>query len=226
MQAFACIETVSQRKTRRGRAGVAPRDRILEGAVDLLARYGLDAVTMRQLGEHVGLDNSSLYRHFRSKAELVDAALDRVAGELLASVGPAIDLARPLTLEAFEDACATAALYFFDHPAAARLMLHWILSMGAQGPGFDASAPAGDPSRPHGALVAAASRWLAAGARRGILRRHGQPEALVVLFAAILVRPATYGYLLHTLEPKRDRAAARKAWEQELRAVVRGAFAA
>jgi hypothetical protein len=41
---------------------------------------------------------------------------------------------------------------------------------------------------------------------------------------AVLMRPATYGYFLKSLEPKRTRAAARTAWEKELRAAVRGAF--
>ncbi len=218
---------LQQRPSRQsGRArerGAAPRDRILEQAVDLLALHGFDAMTMRHLGARVGLDNSSLYRHFESKAALVDAALDRVAGEVLSSIGPSVDLDRPLTLARLEDACAAVGLYFFDHPSAARLMLHWIMSTSALG--SSPSAPAADRSRPHGRLLETVSQWLASGSRRGVLRKHTQPEALVTLFGAILLRPATYGHLLQTLEPKRAKEAARKAWERELRAFVRGALA-
>jgi len=216
---------MSPRPLPSSRARVRPRDRILEQAVDLLALHGLDAMTMRQLGERVGLDNSSLYRHFASKGELVDAALDRVASEVLSHIEASVELARPLTLQDFEDACAHLGRYFFDHPRAARLLLHWFLSMGAKGPGFAASALATDVKRPHGRLFEGVRGWLASGVRRGVLRKHAQPEAIVILLGAILIRPATYGHLLRSLEPERDRAAARGAWERELRAVVRGAFA-
>jgi AcrR family transcriptional regulator len=208
------------------RRGGSPRERILEAAVELLALHGFDAMTMRHLGARVGLDNSSLYRHFRSKSDLVDATLDKVAGDVLASIGPSIDLSRPPTLATLEDACAAVGLYFFDHPASARLMLHWIMSMGASAPGFSPSAPAADRNRPHGQLLQTVSRWLASGSQHGVLRKHAQPEAIITLFGAVLLRPATYGHLLHSLEPKRDKEAARRAWARELRAFVRGAFGA
>ncbi|HEY0435175.1 MAG TPA: TetR/AcrR family transcriptional regulator [Phenylobacterium sp.] len=203
----------------------APRERILQHAIELFATLGFEATTMRRLGEAVGLDNSSLYRHFRSKAALADAVLDHVAAELVARVADRIQPSRPVTLQALEDVCATAGLYFFDQPAAARLMVHWLMSTGVDGPGLAVSIPATDVSRPGGALVAMLSAWLGAGVRGGVLRQHAMPEAVVILLGATLIRPATRGYLLASLEPKRTPAAARAAWEGELRATVRGAFA-
>lgn len=201
------------------------RDRILARAVELFAAYGFDAMTMRRLGDAVGLDNSSLYRHFPSKAALADAALDHVAEELLAVAAPQIDLSRPVTLQALEDGCSVAGLYFFDRPASARLMVHWIMSAGGDGPGFAVSVPATDASRPGGALLAILRTWLATGVRAGSLRDIAMPEAVVMLLGAILIRPATRGYLLVSQEPDRTPAAARAAWDAELRAAVRGAFA-
>jgi AcrR family transcriptional regulator len=201
------------------------RDRILVRAIELFAIHGFDAMTMRRLGDAVGLDNSSLYRHFRSKAALADAVLDHVAGELLARIARQIDPSRPVTLQALEDVCAAAGLYFFDHPASARLMVHWIMSVGVDGPGFAVSVPATDTSRPGGALLANLRSWLESGVRGGALREHAMPEAVVILLGAILIRPATRGHLLESMEPKRSVTAARTAWEKELRAAVRGAFA-
>jgi hypothetical protein len=74
-------------------------------------------------------------------------------------------------------------------------------------------------------LLALLREWLGQGVRRGALRRHAMPDAVVILFGAILLRPATYGHLLASMEPKRSRVAARNAWQKELRAAVRGAFA-
>ncbi len=191
----------------------------------LFAIHGFDAMTMRRLGDAVGLDNSSLYRHFRSKAELADAALDSVAGGIATAVGPYLDPSRPVSLQALEDLCAAAGLYLFDHPASARLMVHWIMSRGDDGDGFAVSVPTTDTSRPGGAVMMGLRAWLEAGVRAGALRAHASPEALVTLLGIVLIRPATQGYLLATLEPERSRAEARTAWEQELRAIVRGAFA-
>lgn len=201
------------------------RDRILARAIELFAIHGFDSMTMRRLGDAVGLDNSSLYRHFRSKAALADAVLDHVAGEVLARTARRIDPSRPVTLQALEDVCAAAGLYFFDHPASARLMVHWIMSMGVDGPGFAVSVPATDTSRPGGALLANLRSWLDAGVRNGALREHAMPEAVVILLGATLIRPATRGHLLESMEPNRTPTAARAAWEKELRAAVRGAFA-
>ena len=209
-------------KRERGRE---TRERILDSAVELFARHGFDAMTMRQLGDAAGLDNSSLYRHFPSKAALVDAVLDRVAGDVLSAIGARLDLAEPASLKALEDACVTVGLHLFDHPAAARLIVHWIMSMGDASDGFKLSVPAGDQSRPGGKMLALLRDWLDRGARQGLLRKQEAPESIVLLMGAVLIRPATYGYLLASLEPKRSRSAARAAWERELRAAIRGAFA-
>ena len=199
--------------------------RIVGAATELFALHGFEATTMRMLGDAVGLDNSSLYRHFAGKAEIANAVLDRTAADLLAAVAPLIDQAHTASLERLEDLAAAAGLHFFDRPLAARLALHWIMSRGDSAGGFAVSVPAGDVTRPSGKLMALLSDWLAQGARRGTLRKHAMPEAVIILFGAILLRPATQGDLLKSLEPRRTRAMARAAWEAELRAVVRGAFA-
>ena len=227
MQASACFHmrmTVRHLSPRSRKVG-SPRDRILDCAVELFAAHGFEAMTMRTLGDAVGLDNSSLYRHFASKTELAHAVLDRAAGGFLAAIETHVDPSRPATLDALEAMAAAAGGYFFDRPTAARLMVHWVMSMGADGPGFGVSVPASDTSRPGGKLLAYLRKWLGEGVRRGALRRHAMPDAVIILLGAILLRPATYGHLLASIEPKRSRAAARKAWESELRAAVRGAFA-
>jgi AcrR family transcriptional regulator len=215
----------AKRPSTRVQDGRSPRDRILDGAVELFAVHGFEAATMRMLGDAVGLDNSSLYRHFASKTELANAVLDRVAGNVLAAIGSHIGPSRPATLDALEAIAGAAGAYFFDRPAAARLMVHWVMSIGADGPGFGVSVPATDTNRPGGRLLGLLRTWLADGVRRGALRKHAMPDAVIILLGAILLRPATHGYLLASLEPKRSLITARKAWESELRAAVRGAFA-
>jgi len=202
-----------------------PRERIVARATELFAAHGFDAVTMRLLGDAVGLDNSSLYRHFPSKAALIDAVLDRIAADVLAAAAPLLSAATPLSLQSFEDICATIGRHLFDRPSIARLIVHWIMATGEEGAGYKVAVPMADKSRPPGKLLAALRERLDEAAAKGHLRCHATPEALVLLFGMIVVRPATYGHLLKSLEPRRRHDTARAAWEQELRAAVRGAFA-
>ena len=204
---------------------VSPRDRILSHAVELFAVHGFEAMTMRGLGDAVGLDNSSLYRHFASKAQLAHAALDQVSEAFLVAIQDQVAPSHQVSMARLEALAATAGSHFFDRPAAARLIVHWLMSVGEGGPGFGVSIPATDAARPGGKILKLLGEWLAEGVGRGAIRKHAVPDAIVILLGAILLRPATYSHLLASMEPNRSHAAARAAWEIELRAVVRGAFA-
>jgi len=209
-------------RTRRGRAS---RERVLDAAIDLFAAHGFAAVTMRELGAAAGLDNSSLYRHFPSKTALANAVLDHVSEELLGVLRPKIEVAAAPSLSVLVEAATAVGAHLFDRPAVARLLMHWLMSARQANENFVVSVRADDARRPAGRLAPLVSEWLARGARSGAFRRHEDPEALILLMGAVLLRPATFGHLLRSREPKRRRARAREAWERELSAAVRGAFA-
>jgi AcrR family transcriptional regulator len=57
------------------------RDRILQVALRLADESGADAVTMRRLGEELGFEAMSLYRHVANKKDLFDGMLDLVLAE-------------------------------------------------------------------------------------------------------------------------------------------------
>jgi AcrR family transcriptional regulator len=59
------------------------RERIVEGALELLDRAGLDAFSMRRLAEELGVGTRTIYGYFRSKDELLDAVVD-IGGERIA----------------------------------------------------------------------------------------------------------------------------------------------
>lgn len=59
-----------------------PRDKILETAVMLQARDGLEAVSMRAVAARIGVTPMSLYRHFSDREALVDAIAERGIGRL------------------------------------------------------------------------------------------------------------------------------------------------
>jgi AcrR family transcriptional regulator len=62
------------------------REQIAEAALSLIASQGLRRLSIAKVARRVGLVPSGIYRHFKSKDELLDAVLQRVEGRLLANV--------------------------------------------------------------------------------------------------------------------------------------------
>jgi AcrR family transcriptional regulator len=58
------------------------RDRILETALVLVDEHGIEALTMRKLGQELGYEAMSLYNHVAKKDEVVDGILDLVLAEM------------------------------------------------------------------------------------------------------------------------------------------------
>jgi AcrR family transcriptional regulator len=58
------------------------RDRVLRAAVALADAEGIDSLTMRRLGEELGVEAMSLYKHVANKSDLLDGMTDAVFGEI------------------------------------------------------------------------------------------------------------------------------------------------
>ena len=66
-----------------------------EAALNLMARHGYEAVTMRQLAAEVGVQAAALYRYFPTKEDLLFTLM---LGHMEGLIG-AWQAARPVTLE-------------------------------------------------------------------------------------------------------------------------------
>ncbi len=58
------------------------RDRVLRAAVALADENGIESVSMRKLGEAVGVEAMSLYNHVANKSDLLDGMVDVVFSEI------------------------------------------------------------------------------------------------------------------------------------------------
>jgi AcrR family transcriptional regulator len=58
------------------------RARILDAAVGVADEGGLEGLSMRRLGQALGVDPMALYRHVRDKDDLLDGLRDLVLGEI------------------------------------------------------------------------------------------------------------------------------------------------
>lgn len=57
------------------------QDDYVRAAMELADEAGIDSLTMRALGERLGVDATAIYRHFPNKERLIDAILDRVLAQ-------------------------------------------------------------------------------------------------------------------------------------------------
>ena len=57
------------------------RDRIVATAMAIADEHGIEAITMRRLGQELGVEAMSLYNHVTNKDDLLDGILDAVLAE-------------------------------------------------------------------------------------------------------------------------------------------------
>jgi AcrR family transcriptional regulator len=58
------------------------RERILAAALELVDEQGIDALSMRKLGQSLGFEAMSLYNHVANKDDLLDGMIDAVLAEM------------------------------------------------------------------------------------------------------------------------------------------------
>jgi AcrR family transcriptional regulator len=69
------VENMERRET-------LTRQRVLEAAVELADRHGIESVSMRRLGQELGVEAMSLYTHVRSKDDLLDGTVEVVMSQV------------------------------------------------------------------------------------------------------------------------------------------------
>jgi AcrR family transcriptional regulator len=92
------------------------RERVLRAAVDLADRGGIEALSMRKLGQELGVDAMALYRHVHNKGDLLDGLVETIVGEI-EGPGPAEDWKTTLRRQAM-----AARQVMLRHPWARRTL--------------------------------------------------------------------------------------------------------
>jgi AcrR family transcriptional regulator len=63
------------------------RQRVMEAAIELADRDGVESISMRKLAQQLHVEPMSLYTHVRNKDDLLDAMVDAVIGQIPMSAG-------------------------------------------------------------------------------------------------------------------------------------------
>lgn len=87
---------------------------LLNTAIELFAERGYDRVTIRELGDQMGMTSASLYRHYDGKAALLADAVDLVIHPLIQEL-ESIRASEDEAFERLERAVSFHAQFAVDH---------------------------------------------------------------------------------------------------------------
>jgi len=189
------------------------RDQILDRATDLFGRWGVEAVSLDQIAQEVGVAKQTLLYWFASKDELVESVLAATAEELAVVVEAAIRAAPDDPLDRIE-----AVVKAVFRPAVRRpALLGLIREMSRLPP--ETSERVADHLRP---LVERAIAWMRNEMDAGRLRRS-DPDIVVALSYATVTGIATEPEALRVVGWTADTAGLRRL-RSELVAFLRSAL--
>lgn len=98
------------------------RRALISTALELLADKGLDAVTMRELSQIIGVSRMAAYRHFKNKSELLCAVAEHGFGQMTERNEQIVANAGPRALDTLEAIGRAYVEFALAHPALYRLM--------------------------------------------------------------------------------------------------------
>ena len=189
------------------------RHQILDRATDLFGRWGVEAVSLDQIAQEVGVAKQTLLYWFASKDELVESVLAATAEELAVVVEAAIRAAPDDPLDRIE-----AVVKAVFRPAVRRpALLGLIREMSRLPP--ETSERVADHLRP---LVERAIAWMRNEMDAGRLRRS-DPDIVVALSYATVTGIATEPEALRVVGWTADTAGLRRL-RTELVAFLRSAL--
>jgi AcrR family transcriptional regulator len=194
------------------------RDRILDAAQELIARYGTTGMSLQLLADHVGLHKSTLFHHFADKRELLEAVGERFMAEVVRRLEP-LESDDPPDLGQFVAIAEELDEYFAERPWTALFVMREIL--GPHDP-VRAGALSAETQRLFGLLAG----WLDRARRAGVVRRLSLRQAIVNLMGLALFYPALIDHAGPGLpfgDPRSPEA--RRSRKRELRDLLRRALA-
>jgi AcrR family transcriptional regulator len=109
--------------SRRSKRRPFRRDQILDVAVDLFYERGYYGTGMDEIGEAAGITGPGIYRHFKSKDDILSAALEHVAAQMMGRVQEIVESSSS-PRETLNELVANFVGSMLDKPALAELALY------------------------------------------------------------------------------------------------------
>ncbi len=99
------------------------RQEIVEATLALLATTPIHGITTREVARRVGISQPALFRHFRSRDEILEAVVAHTRGQLDGLAGEVLQPARP-PLEALAALLRSVVGHVRTHPGVPRLLFY------------------------------------------------------------------------------------------------------
>ncbi len=194
------------------------RDRILDAALELTARYGITGMSLQLLADQVGLHKSTLFHHFPDKRSIIDEMTVRFMTEVVRRVEP-MEHDDPPDLERFVAVAESLDDYFSEHPWTALMVMRDTL-----GP-FETTW-FGEQSAETTRFFGILAQWLDRARQAGVVRPMSVPQVIVNLMAIVLFYPALVDQFGDDFAVANSRSEeARRRRKREIREILRRALA-
>jgi AcrR family transcriptional regulator len=203
----------------------APRQRILDAALELLAEHGYEGMSLQQVADRVGLHKSSLFHHFKSKEELAAEVYRGLAERLQKRLEPLLS-EDPPRFESMLSAIEVSVDHFAAEPAAGRLLMRLLVDTRhpMPDPDYPFRTPPGEID-PTDRVLLLVGEWLTRARAAGVIRHVPVRQTVLNLMGLVLFYPAVaHGtQAMWGTDPRSPAMIASR--KRELRALLEGALA-
>jgi TetR/AcrR family transcriptional regulator len=107
------------------------RKQIAAAAARIIVKYGSEHVTTKKIAEEVGISETAIYRHFKSKEELLSFLIEDVEVILLSEI-KMNDTASPYTIETLEKIIKTHMTHVVKRRGVSFQIIAEIISLGSK----------------------------------------------------------------------------------------------
>jgi len=202
----------------------APRQRILDAALQLFAEHGSEGTSLQQVADRVGLHKSTLFHHFKSKEELAQEVFRGLGERLLKRLEPIL-AEDPPRFASLLDALDASVEHFAQEPAAGRLLMRLMVT---SRPGVSDAPIAASPRDPDpiDRVLILVGAWLARARAAGVIRHVPVRHTVINLMGLVLFYPAVAHHIpAAVLRADPLSAEMLESRKRELREFLKGALA-
>ena len=202
----------------------APRQRILDAALQLFAEHGSEGTSLQQVADRVGLHKSTLFHHFKSKEELAQEVFRGLGERLLKRLEPIL-AEDPPRFESLLDALDASVEHFAQEPAAGRLLMRLMVTSRPVASEAPVATPPGDADAIDRVLMGVGA-WLARARGAGVIRHVPVRHTVINLMGLVLFYPAVAHHIpAAVLRADPLSAEMLESRKRELREFLKGALA-
>jgi AcrR family transcriptional regulator len=102
---------------------------IIDAARKTIIKYGSEHVTVRRIAEEIGVSEGAIYRHFKSKRDILTFLIEDIENTLLCGL-ESLPLSSPLTLAILEETMATHMAHVVQRRGVSFQVIAEIVSFG------------------------------------------------------------------------------------------------